>query len=200
MTRPAAAKMRGCRRPDPCRTHLRMVPGPDQPDSELVARCLARDETAAALLYRRHVRRIAGMMHRLAGPEAADDLVQEAFAEAFGSLHKLRDPDRFGGWLAVIAVRKARKQVGRLLRTPLQRVELVRSLAGPTVSDAVVDAYHQLTSLAPKVYVAWMLRRVEGFTIAQTAELCRVGTTTVKRWVARGDARVESLTRGSEQR
>jgi RNA polymerase sigma factor (sigma-70 family) len=174
------------------RPRLRMLAGDERSDAELVAACLRRDEAAAAKLFRRHARRIAGIAHRLAGPDHVDDLVQETFAEGFASLRRLREPERFEGWVAVIAVRKAKRLVAKILRAPAQRLALLESLVeSAPLSDEIVDAYRRLTRLAPQVYVAWMLRRVEGFTIAQTAELCDVGTTTVKRWVARGDAELE---------
>jgi RNA polymerase sigma-70 factor (ECF subfamily) len=177
-------------------TPLRVVQGADG-DVDLVARFLAGDASAAAQLYRRHARRIAGIVHRLGGPDAVDDVVQEAFAEAFGSLRKLREPERFASWLGVIAVRKAKRHVARMLGAPQKRAALLQSLveAGSGVSEEVIDAYRCLVRLPPRIYVAWMLRRVEGFTIAETAELCRVGTTTVKRWVARGDRQVAELGR-----
>ena len=175
------------------------VEGVELSDAELVARCLEEDESAAAVLYRRHARRVAGMIHRLAGRDRVDDLVQETFAEAFSGLRSLRKPERFKSWLTIIALRKARRQVARMLKVPERREELVESLAGPGVSDEVVDVYHRLTTLPPKIYVAWMLRRVEGFTIAQTASLCRVGTTTVKRWVARGDRELAADAKGGSR-
>jgi RNA polymerase sigma-70 factor, ECF subfamily len=173
------------------RPRLRMIAGEEPSDAQLVAACLQREEAAAAKLFRRHARRIAGIAHRLAGPDHVDDLVQETFAEAFGSLRRLREPERFEGWVAVIAVRKAKRLVAKLLRAPEQRLALQSLVESATLSDEIVDAYRRLTRLAPQLYVAWILRRVEGFTIAQTAELCDVGTTTVKRWVARGDAELE---------
>lgn len=37
-----------------------------------------------------------------AQPGDVDDIVQEAFLQAFAALDRLRDPDRFGAWLAGI--------------------------------------------------------------------------------------------------
>jgi hypothetical protein len=49
-------------------------------------------------------------------PDDADDAVQDAFLQAFLALDRLRDPDRFAGWLGVIP--KARRHGLRLLVTP----------------------------------------------------------------------------------
>ncbi len=181
---------------DSHRPRLRLVTGEaEASDAELVERCRGGEQAAAARLYRRHARRMAGIVHRLVGPDAVEDLLQDAFAEAFGSLSKLREPERFGSWLAIITIRKARRAVRRIISDPRERDALLESLTDvhATVPDEIVDAYRRLTLLRPRVYVAWMLRRVEGYTIAQTAELCSMGTSTVKRLVARGDQALEQI-------
>jgi RNA polymerase sigma-70 factor, ECF subfamily len=41
-------------------------------------------------------------------PGDVDDIVQESFLQAFLALDRLRDPDRFGGWLAGIVLLRDR--------------------------------------------------------------------------------------------
>jgi RNA polymerase sigma-70 factor (ECF subfamily) len=81
------------------------------PDGDLVR--LARDGDPAAfrLLVERHRPMARARAARLcAQPDDADDAVQDAFLQAFIALDRLRDPDRFAGWLGGIVVNVCRAQ------------------------------------------------------------------------------------------
>jgi RNA polymerase sigma factor (sigma-70 family) len=80
-------------------------------DGDLVR--LARDGDAAAfrLLVERYLPMARARAARLCPqPDDADDAVQDAFLQAFIALDRLRDPDRFAGWLAGIIVNVCRAQ------------------------------------------------------------------------------------------
>ena len=83
----------------------------DIPDGDLVR--LARDGDPAAfrLLVERHRPMARARAGRLCPqPDDADDAVQDAFLQAFLSLDRLRDPDRFAGWLGGIVANVCRAQ------------------------------------------------------------------------------------------
>src|SRR5580704_7212724 len=83
----------------------------DIPDGDLVR--LARDGDPAA--FRLLVERHRPMAHARAArlcpqPDDADDAVQDAFLQAVLALDRLRDPDRFAGWLGGIVANVCRAQ------------------------------------------------------------------------------------------
>ena len=83
----------------------------DIPDGDLVR--LARDGDPAAfrLLVERHLPMARARAARLCPqPDDADDAVQDAFLQAFIALERLRDPDRFAGWLGGIVANVCRAQ------------------------------------------------------------------------------------------
>ncbi|HUN36345.1 MAG TPA: sigma factor [Trebonia sp.] len=83
----------------------------DLPDGDLVR--LARDGDPAAfrLLVERHLPMARARAVRLCPqPDDADDAVQDAFLQAFLALGRLRDPDRFAGWLGGIVANVCRAQ------------------------------------------------------------------------------------------
>ena len=89
----------------------------DIPDGDLVR--LARDGDPAAfrLLVERHLPVARARAARLCPrPDDANDVVQDAFLQAFIALDRLRDPDRFAGWLGGIVANVCRAQ---RRRTPL---------------------------------------------------------------------------------
>jgi RNA polymerase sigma factor (sigma-70 family) len=80
-------------------------------DGDLVR--LARDGDPAAfrLLVERHLPMARARAARLCPqPDDADDAVQDAFLQAFLALDRLRDPDRFAGWLGGIVANICRAQ------------------------------------------------------------------------------------------
>jgi RNA polymerase sigma factor (sigma-70 family) len=82
-------------------------------DGDLVR--LAREGDAAAfrLLVERHRGKVRARAVRLGSPaDDVDDIVQETFLQAFVALERLREPDRFGAWLAGI-VRNVQRAAGR---------------------------------------------------------------------------------------
>jgi RNA polymerase sigma-70 factor, ECF subfamily len=92
----------------------------DIPDGDLVR--LARDGDPAAfpLLVERHLPMARARAARLCPqPDDADDAVQDAFLQAFIALGRLRDPDRFAGWLGGIVANVCRAQHRRALLTLL---------------------------------------------------------------------------------
>ncbi len=83
----------------------------DIPDGDLVR--LARDGDPAAfrLLVERHLPMARARAARLCPQQDdADDAVQDAFLQAFLALDRLRDPDRFAGWLGGIVANVCRAQ------------------------------------------------------------------------------------------
>ena len=84
-------------------------------DGDLVRLARAGDAVAFRLLVERHRTAARARAARLCGnPDDADDLVQEAFLQAFLGLDRLRDPDRFGAWLAGIVLNVSRAAARRM--------------------------------------------------------------------------------------
>jgi RNA polymerase sigma factor (sigma-70 family) len=129
-------------------------------DRALVTRARAGDAKAFAELLRRHRAMLTKSCSRVLGDQCAD-IAQDAALVAWLQLDRLRDPDRFGAWLAGIgrvlslrALRERRVESGALperavdeREQPLERVlarerahELAQAIAAlpPGQRDAVV--------------------------------------------------------------
>ena len=72
-------------------------------DGDLARLARGGDPMAFRLLVERHQAMVRARARQL-GPDPGDvdDIVQESFLQAFLALDRLRDPDRFAGWLAGI--------------------------------------------------------------------------------------------------
>jgi RNA polymerase sigma-70 factor, ECF subfamily len=79
------------------------------PDGELARLAQAGEPAAFRLLVERHLPMARARAARLyPDPNDVDDVVQESFLQAFLGLHRLRDPERFAGWLGGIVVNVCR--------------------------------------------------------------------------------------------
>ncbi len=178
-------------------------------DAALVVEARGGAEWACEALFRRHARAVNGLVYRLIGRDAdLDDLVQETFAQAFASLARLQTPASFGSWLAAIAVRTTYKMLRRrrlLSRLGLRRTEpvdldaVVSRGAPPDVAADLRRVYGVVDSLAPKVRVAFLLRRVEGASLEEIVELTGASLATVKRRIAEAE-RVVATAFAAERR
>jgi RNA polymerase sigma-70 factor (ECF subfamily) len=81
----------------------------DVSDGDLARLARGGDPVAFRLLVERHQAMVRARARQLApDPGDVDDIVQESFLQAFVALDRLRDPDRFAGWLAGIATNVCR--------------------------------------------------------------------------------------------
>ena len=75
-------------------------------DAEAVKSCLAGDTDAYALLVSRYQAPVyATAFYYVGRYGAAEDVAQESFWAAYRSLGRLRDPERFGGWVREVTCR-----------------------------------------------------------------------------------------------
>jgi RNA polymerase sigma factor (sigma-70 family) len=75
----------------------------DVSDGDLARLARGGDPVAFRLLVERHQAMVRARARQLSpDPGDVDDIVQESFLQAFLALDRLRDPDRFAGWLAGI--------------------------------------------------------------------------------------------------
>ena len=83
-------------------------------DEQMVKRTLQGDNGAYAELVRTHQQRVIAAAHHLCGDfEAAQDIAQEAFVQAYQSLGQLREPGKYAAWLHGIVRNLCRKRLAR---------------------------------------------------------------------------------------
>ena len=168
-----------------------------RPDESLVLAARAGDQEAKAALFRRHARMASNLAYRLLGRDAElEDLVQESFVSAFGSLSKLTDPRAFKTWLSAIVTRTAiaairkRRLLVRLGFVQAEGVQLERVIARNAPPDVLVEleaVYRALDALPAKERVVLVLRRVEQLQLDEIAAQTGLSPASVKRYLARAE-------------
>jgi len=170
----------------------------ERDDAPLVESAKAGDRGAFGLLYERYARMVHGILVARVPLGDADDLMQDVFVAALRRLSSLRDPARFGGWLAAIARNRARDYHRHSVNAVEWTEELPASepesglMSNPTSAGAAGAAATILAAIRslPDAYKETLiLRLVEGMTGPEIA--ARTGLTP-------GSVRV-NLHRGMQQ-
>ncbi|WP_098007563.1 RNA polymerase sigma factor SigM [Streptomyces sp. sk226] len=183
------------------------VPPEAPSDSELLARHVAGDPDAFGELVRRHRDRLWAVALRTLGDrEEAADAVQDALVKAFRAAHTFRGQSAVTTWLHRITVNacldRVRKAASRRT-SPVDDPERLDQLLEPHESaeaPAVRQDLHRqlqkaLDTLPAEQRAALVLVDMQGYPVAEAAEILEVPSGTVKSRCARGRARLAPLVR-----
>lgn len=136
-----------------------------------LARCAATADVAAfEQLYRRHHRRVHGVIVRLVGQASgrAEDLTQEAFVRAWQALPSFRFESAVSTWLHRLAVNTALMELRARRSRPWQEDDddALESVATPDTAGRAVlgrDLERAVASLPPRARAVLVLHDVEGW-------------------------------------
>jgi RNA polymerase sigma-70 factor, ECF subfamily len=171
----------------------------DRDDAVLLRRHVEGDSEAFGELVRRHRDRLwAVALRTLGNPDDAADAVQDALINAFRRARTFRGESAVTTWLHRIVVNACLDRVRHAAARPAvawsDDIDLPSAGADPASQAAVrLDVEAALATLPDEQRVALVLVDMEGYPVAEVAQLlgCPVGT--VKSRCARGRARLLPL-------
>ena len=139
-------------------------------DAQLARRAAGADVAAFEALYRRHHRRVHGVILRLVGHASAraEDLTQEAFVRAWQALPTFRFESAVSTWLHRMAVNTALMEL-RARRSRPQAdddEDALESLSTPDTAGRAVlgrDLERAVATLPPRARAVLVLHDVEGW-------------------------------------
>ena len=178
-------------------------------DSDVVARVRAGESGLFEILMRRHNQRVYRAVRSVVREEAdVEDVMQQAYVNAFTHLHQFEDRSQFSTWLIRIALNEA---FGRRRKLQLSeslartrsgvdddREELMETLTAPE-ADPERQAYGQELRRAleeavdalPETYrTVFMLRDIEGLSTSETGAGLGLGDEAVKTRLHRARAMI----------
>ena len=171
-------------------------------DVDLLAAARAGSDAAFARLVSRHQGAVRGFLRRvLNGHHAeADDVAQEVFLAAWGSLRSLNDPVGFRAWLCGIAWRKARDRMRGNRRAMARDAAWLETSAPPAgVSREERMAMEAaMANLAPDERACVALCLAEGWSHGEAATALGLPLGTVKSHVGRVRAKLLQALGGSD--
>jgi RNA polymerase sigma-70 factor (ECF subfamily) len=157
------------------------------PDGELVSRSREGDGEAFGQLVARYRDMAYGLGYHLTGEfEAARDLAQEAFVQAYLKIRQLRDPERFGPWLRQIVVNTHRDQVRRReVATVSLDGEPAQAREERRVSEMEMVVREVLSKLRETERLVLTLHYINGYSQSEIGRFLGVRAETVKTRLAR---------------
>jgi RNA polymerase sigma-70 factor (ECF subfamily) len=177
-------------------------------DAEIVKRVRAGDRALFEILMRRHNQRVYRAARAVVKDERdVEDVMQQAYVNAFTHLHQFEERSQFSTWLTRIALNEAfgrrRKLLSESLATmpadvdghPGEFMERITSPQPDPERQAYAQELRQVLEEAvdalPEAYrTVFMLRDVEGLSTSETGEGLGLGEEAVKTRLHRARAMI----------
>ena len=165
-------------------------------DHELVRRAQQGDARAFTTLVRRHERSLYATAYAITRSQwDAADAVQDALADAYASIRKLRDPYRFGAWVSRIVVNRCNSLLRRRGRvTPVEEPPEPQAFVWDGPEDGL-DLMRAIQELSPDHREVIALRFFRDMKVADIAEALGCPAGTVKSRINRALASLEAAMR-----
>lgn len=161
-------------------------------EAGLVCAAQNGDRSAFGSLYEQYARMVHGILLAHVPYTDAEDLVQDVFIRAIEQLRSLRDPKRFGGWLAAIARHIAVDSHRR--RKPTATID---ERPGPLRSDDESFVIMAALQALPKAYrETLILRLLEGMTGPEIAQRTGLTPESVRVNLCRGMKQLRQAVKG----
>lgn len=173
------------------------------PDSILVQRCLAGEESAWEELVRTHTRRVYGICYRFTGSESeAQDITQEVFLRIYQTLKSFRAGEgTLVVWLTRLTrnllidhyrrskMQRATDSIEDQLAVLEERTSISSRTDGMLASREAAELMHAaLQKLSPELREAVILRDLEEMEYREIAAALKIPEGTVKSRINRGRA------------
>lgn len=183
-------------------------------DKRLIAECLQGDTASFGVLVRRYQERLYHSVYRLVeNAEDAQDVVQEAFLNAYQSLEGFKGDSQFFTWLYRIAVNTAisHKRKHRAMARMETQKNGEPALEPPDLSaasrpeHALEQAEQQmrvrqaLARLSPEHRAVLIMKDMEGQKYEEMAEILQVPIGTIRSRLHRARLELRELLEKSEQ-
>ncbi|MBK9292109.1 MAG: RNA polymerase sigma factor [Bacteroidetes bacterium] len=166
---------------------------------ELILQCIDGNRRAQYALYQQYAKAMLNLSYRmLQNREDAEDVLQEAFFEAFDKLHRFRFESTFGAWLKRIVINRCINALRRR-KLPLQYLDDMQAFAGipdeaPEETGLSVEQVKKaMTSLPSGSRTIFSLYLLEGYDHNEIAEILDISVSNSKTQYMRARQRVKEI-------
>ena len=166
---------------------------------ELIARCKAGDRDAHFRLYKLYSKAMYNVGLRIThSEEEAEDVLQEAFINAFRNIDSYRGDATFGAWLKRIVVNKAINAVNRKKHDPIpddERWDIAEEEPVAEYGEGLtVERVKRCIEELPDGYrMVLSLYLLEGYDHQEIAEIMGITESTSKSQLNRAKAKLREL-------
>ena len=174
-------------------------------DDQIVRGLVDHEAFAARALVDQHGPYVRRVIYRVLGADDSEheDIVQEVFTRAIAGIRQLSSPNALRAWLTQIAVFSARGVIRRRKRSNWLRFlgdlpERAAEEAPASVREAARAVYQIIEKMPVDERIPYTLRAMEGLDLVELASACGVSVATVRRRLAKAEARFARLASGYE--
>lgn len=149
-------------------------------DAQLIEQCLNHERLAQKELYDRYKTAMYTLAYRMTNDfSLADEVLQDAFLQAFRYLHTFRQDSTFGAWLKTILVRTAYKKIKSTVH--FEDIEQHRQEQIDWGNHLDTDYLEQAIQALPTGYRSvFILIEIEGYTHQETGDILGISAGTSK--------------------
>jgi RNA polymerase sigma factor (sigma-70 family) len=168
---------------------------------DLVEKCKQGDRKSYAVLYEKYCKAMYHTSLRIVNNEGdAEDILQEAFVDAFKSLESFQYRSTFGAWLKRIVINKS---INHLRKRKMEFIDLDKTQVGDLPQEEAMDEQHiqwrvdeikKAMKLLPNGYrTVLSLHLFDGFGQEEIAGMLNVTHTTVRTQYIRAKQKLISI-------
>ena len=178
-------------------TSVRVGEAATDPETELIARCLAGEASAYRELYQLHRSAVYGVVARMISNEAdREEVVQDVFLQIFKSLDNFRGSAKLSTWAHRVAVNVTLQHIRRKSRRVKLHLREVVPEAGTAPNGHAIESaspegelmrrerqravQRALDTLSPKKRIALVLADFQGKSSKEIAEIVDAPALTVR--------------------
>jgi RNA polymerase sigma factor (sigma-70 family) len=174
--------------------HLSAVQLSQTDESAVIALACSGDSQAFAEIVRRCQNWVRSFMGRLCNrPDLAEDLAQQVFLKVWKSIHQLRTPGAFYGWLRKIMVSIWLEEVRRNQLDAAEWNESISLKAQKEAPGERIDLDAALAQLSPPMRLCVVLAYNDGLSHQEISDVTSIPLGTVKANISRGAAKMRIL-------
>lgn len=162
-------------------------------DEEVVDRVLAGEKAAFELIMRKYNQRLFRIVRSyLVDQDEIEDVIQEAYVKAYEAMPRFEKRSSFSTWLIRITINEAlarlkrrQRQVNQASHDPGQEEQVQNSNKetplGKLMNSELKDILEKAVDRLPEKYRSvFLMREIEGMSIAETSESLDITQTNVK--------------------
>lgn len=168
---------------------------------ELVEKCKQGDRKSYAEIYQKYAKAMFNTSLRIVNNSGdAEDILQDAFVDAFASLEAFQYRSTFGAWLKKIVINKS---INHLRKKKMDLIDIDKTAVGELPQDETLDEkdiqfkveeIKKAVKLLPNGYrTVLTLYLFEGYDHEEIAEILRVSHATVRTQYMRAKQKLVGL-------
>jgi len=149
-------------------------------ETQLIIQCKANNRAAQKALYSMHKDKLYTIAYRICNDfDAASDILQEAFIDAFKGINNLNEPKFFYAWIKKMVIRKAYKYVKKKKNLVNIEESAAANLSSPERGDT--DYIERaIQSLPYKSRTVFVMAEIEGYSHKEIAAELNISVGTSK--------------------